>query len=305
VSGGPFRLPDTRAVVAAALAEDLGVLSALLAPGAGGPALLDRDVTGSLLPGGATFSGTVRARKAGVVCGLPVAQHVWAMLAAACGTTAPDVFPAVAEGTRVERGDGVLEVEGDARLVLAGERTALDLLMLLSGIASTTAEWVRIAGPLLAVCDTRKTYPGLRALSKYAVRVGGGTNHREGLFDMVLVKDNHLRAAGGAARAVARARELHPDLRVQVEADTPTLAAEAAAAGADMVLLDNMGDAMLAESVASARAATPPGRTCLLEASGGVTLSRLPALAALGLDRVSSSALTLALPLDFGLDERT
>jgi nicotinate-nucleotide pyrophosphorylase (carboxylating) len=305
VSGGPFRLPDTRAVVAAALAEDLGVAPGLLAPGAGGAALLDRDVTGSLLCGGAAFAGTARARAAGVVCGLPVAQHVWAMLAAASGIPAPDVFPVVAEGARVAPGDAVLEVAGDARLVLAGERTALDLLMVLSGIASTTAEWVRTAGPSLAVCDTRKTYPGLRALSKYAVRVGGGTNHRAGLFDMVLIKDNHLRAAGGVACAVARARETHPDLRVQVEADTPALAAAAAEAGADMVLLDNMDDPRLAEAVAATRAATPSGRTCLLEASGGVTLGRLPALAALGLDRVSSSALTLAPPLDFGLDERT
>jgi nicotinate-nucleotide pyrophosphorylase (carboxylating) len=305
VSGGPFRLPDTRDVVAAALAEDLGVAPGLLAPKAGGRGLLERDVTGALLPAGTGFAGVVRARGAGVVCGLPVAQHVWAMLAAASGVPAPDVFPVVAEGAAVTPGEAVLEVGGDARLVLAGERTALDLLMVLSGIASRTAEWVRVAGPSLAVCDTRKTYPGLRALSKYAVRVGGGTNHRAGLFDMVLVKDNHLRSAGGPARAIARAREIHPDMRVQVEADTTALAAEAAAAGADMVLLDNMDDAALATAAAAVREATPPGRTCLLEASGGVTLDRLPALAALGLDRVSSSALTLAPPLDFGLDERT
>jgi nicotinate-nucleotide pyrophosphorylase (carboxylating) len=300
-----MRLPDTRDVVAAALAEDLGVPAARLAPGAGGANLLDCDVTGALLPEGATFAGVVRARGAGVVCGLPVAQHVWVMLAAATGAPAPDLFPMVAEGAAVAAGEGVLEIEGDARLVLAGERTALDLLMVLSGIATTTAEWVRAAGPSLAVCDTRKTYPGLRALSKYAVRVGGGTNHREGLFDMVLVKDNHLRAAGGAARAIARARETHPDLRIQVEADSAAVAAEAAAAGADMVLLDNMDDIALAAAIAAAREATLSGRTCLLEASGGVTRSRLSALAALGLDRVSSSALTLAHPLDFGLDERT
>jgi nicotinate-nucleotide pyrophosphorylase (carboxylating) len=156
----------------------------------------------------------------------------------------------------------------------------------------------------MRVCDTRKTLPGLRALSKYAVRVGGGTNHRIGLFDMVLVKDNHIGAAGGITSAVARARELHPALLIEVEADSIAQAAEAARAGADMVLLDNMDDATLARAVAAVREATPAGRECLTEASGGVTFGRLRALAAAGVDRVSSSALTLAQPLDFGLDAR-
>jgi nicotinate-nucleotide pyrophosphorylase (carboxylating) len=303
VSGGPFALPDTRVVVAAALAEDLGVAAATLAPGAGGEALLARDVTGSLLPLGAEFAGVVRARSAGVVAGLPVAQHVWAMLAAAVGSGTVDVFPLLAEGAPVAPGDAVLEVSGPARVVLAGERTALDLLMVLSGIATEARRWQQAAGASVAVCDTRKTLPGLRALSKYAVRVGGGTNHRAGLFDMVLVKDNHIRAGGGIAAAVARSRELHPDMVVEVEADSLEQAAEAARAGADMVLLDNMDDATLARAVAAVREATPEGRACLTEASGGVTFERLPALAAAGVDRVSASALTLAPPLDFGLDD--
>lgn len=304
MTGGPLELPDTRTVVAAALAEDLGVPVALLAPGAGGPALLARDVTGSLLPDGAVFSGAVVARQPGVVCGLPLVQHTYAMLAAAADAEPVDLFPLVAEGAAISEGEAVLEIDGPARVVLAGERAALDLLMTLSGIATTAARWQAAAGTHLRVCDTRKTWPGLRALSKYAVRVGGGTNHRDGLFDMVLVKDNHIAAAGGVARAVARARELWPDLAVEVEADTVEAAAEAAAEAADMVLLDNMDDATLARAVAAVRAATPAGRTCLTEASGGVTLERLPALAALGLDRVSASAVTLAAPLDFGLDER-
>jgi nicotinate-nucleotide pyrophosphorylase (carboxylating) len=299
-----FDLPDTRAVVGAALAEDLGVPVASLASGAGGAGLLDRDVTGSLLPEGAVFSGDVRAREAGVVCGLPVAQHVFAMLASAVGSDPVDVFPLVAEGAAVSAGDAVLEIEGPARVVLAGERTALDLLMVLSGIASTAARWQAEAGPSMRVCDTRKTLPGLRALSKYAVRVGGGTNHRIGLFDMTLVKDNHIVAAGGIASAVARSRETHPALLVEVEADSVEQAAEAARAGADMVLLDNMDDATLARAVAAVRASTPEGRACLTEASGGVTFERLKGLAAAGLDRASSSALTLAPPLDFGLDAR-
>jgi nicotinate-nucleotide pyrophosphorylase (carboxylating) len=304
VSGGLFSLPDTRSVVFAALAEDLGVDVAKLAPGAGGEALLARDVTGSLLSTSAEFDGVVRARSAGVVAGLPVAQHAFAALSAACGTGTIDVFPLVAEGARVSAGESVLELSGPARLVLAGERTALDLLMVLSGIATEASRWQAAAGVSLTVCDTRKTLPGLRALSKYAVRVGGGTNHRAGLFDMVLVKDNHIRAAGGIASAVARARALHPDLALEVEADSVEQAVEAAAAGADMVLLDNMDDATLARAVAAVRQATPAGRRCLTEASGGVTYQRLPALVATGVDRVSASALTLAPPLDFGLDER-
>lgn len=298
------RLPDARAAVALALAEDLGVDIARLAAGAGGADLLDRDVTGSLLPAGASFAGVVRSRDAGVVCGLPVAQHVFAMLAEAAGAPPIDVFPLVAEGSRAQPGTDVLEIEGSARVVLAGERTALDFLMVLSGIATAAAAWQGAAGEGLAVVDTRKTLPGLRALSKYAVRVGGATNHRSGLFDMVLVKDNHVRALGGPAAAVRAARERHADLLVEVEAETVEHAAEAARAGADMVLLDNMDDETLARAVTAVREATPSGATCLTEASGGIAFERLASLRATGVDRVSSSALTLAPPLDFGLDER-
>lgn len=299
----PFRLPDTDQVIAAALAEDLGVETArLLTPGRAD--LLDRDVTGSLLAESATFAGVVTVREAGVVCGLPVAQRVWAMLSAASGVGPVECFPLVAEGAAVDAGTGVLEVDGPARVVLAAERTALDFLMTLSGIATETARWQAAAGPSLRVCDTRKTAPGLRELSKYAVAVGGGTNHRMGLFDMVLLKDNHIAAAGGIAAAVARAREAHPGLKVQVEADTVAQAAEAAAAGADLVLLDNMDDGLLTEAVEAVRASTPPDRTCVTEASGGVTIERLPGIVAAGVARASASALAFATPLDVGLDER-
>ncbi len=297
-----LHLPPIDEIVAAALAEDLGVEADSLLSGAA--ALLERDVTGSLLPSGATFAGVVRARGDGVVCGLPVAARVFEMLAEASGSAAPDCFPLVPEGARVRAGEAVLEVEGDARVILAAERTALDFVMVLSGIATRAAQWQEAAGPTLRVLDTRKTLPGLRALSKYAVKAGGGSNHRMGLWDMVLIKDNHILAAGGIAAAVAAARASHPDIPIEVEADTAVQAAEAAAAGADFVLLDNMDDIALTEAVAALRAATPVGARCETEASGGITLERLPALAALGVDRVSASALTFAPPLDFGLDAR-
>jgi nicotinate-nucleotide pyrophosphorylase (carboxylating) len=297
----PFGLPDVDAVIAAALAEDLGVSPATLLTAT--PGLLDADVTGALLAAAARFQGVMRMRSAGVVCGLPVAQRVWQLLAAAAEVEAPECFPLVAEGAAVDPGRAVLDVTGDARVVLAGERTALDFVMVLSGIATRAAEWQAAAGPSVEVTDTRKTVPGLRALSKYAVAVGGASNHRMGLFDMVLIKDNHIAASGDVASAIARSRELHPSLLVEVEADTVEQAARAAASGADMVLLDNMDDAMLADAVTAVRQATPAGRACLTEASGGITLERLATLAATGVDRVSASALTLAPPLDVGLDE--
>jgi nicotinate-nucleotide pyrophosphorylase (carboxylating) len=152
--------------------------------------------------------------------------------------------------------------------------------------------------------DTRKTLPGLRALSKYAVAVGGAHNHRMGLHDMVLVKDNHIRAAGGVEAAVAAARTAHPDLEIEVEAETIEDARVATRSGADVVMLDNLDDAQTAEAVRAVREeADSAGRTVLTEASGGVVRSRIPGLARTGVDRVSTSALTLAPPADFGLDE--
>jgi nicotinate-nucleotide pyrophosphorylase (carboxylating) len=297
-----FRLPPIDGIVAAALAEDFGVpAEALLSPT---PGMLDLDVTGSLLPLTAHFTGVVRSRSAGVVCGLPVAARTFEMLAESSGVEAPECFPLAAEGATVVAGQAVLEIQGPARLVLAGERTALDFLMTLSGIATVSARWQEAAGPLLNVVDTRKTLPGLRALSKYAVRVGGAMNHRMGLYDMVLVKDNHIAAAGGVTSAIERSRRTQPRLLVEVEADSVEQAAEAAAAGADMVLLDNMDDVTLAAAVRVVRESAPEGHRCLTEASGGVTFERLATLATLGLDRVSASALTMAPPLDFGLDER-
>jgi nicotinate-nucleotide pyrophosphorylase (carboxylating) len=306
-----FGLPDADDLLARALAEDLGVDPARFLPGLRAvderqTPLLSRDVTSAAtVPEDAAFTGVVTARERCVVCGLPLLARVYELLAAAAGTEPVEVFPLVSEGADVPAGTPLAEVAGPARTVLAGERTALDVMMLLSGISTTTRRWQEAAGPSLSVCDTRKTWPGMRALSKYAVRVGGGTNHRAGLWDMVLVKDNHLAAAGGVSAAAAAARTTSPDLTLEIEADTVADAVAACAAGADIVLLDNMDDATLAVAVAAVReAALERGRPCLTEASGGIAFDRLAALSTLGLDRVSSSALTLAAPVDLGLDER-
>ncbi len=303
-----FELPDISALVAAALAEDFGVDPAMFAPGAPSSAdLLERDVTSFSVVGlDAMFSGRVVARESCVVCGLPVAAAVFETLSGAAGLFEPvDFFPLVAEGSRVGPGTPVAEVEGLAAAVLAAERSALDFLMVLSGISTRTAQWVDAAGPELAVCDTRKTVPGLRALSKYAVRVGGGTNHRHGLHDMVLIKDNHLARASDMAQAVGRARAANPGLAIEIEADSIDQALEAVRAGADIVLLDNMDDRRLAETVDACRSlARQIGRSCLFEASGTIDFDRLPGLRRAGVDRVSSSALTLAPPVDFGFDEQ-
>lgn len=192
------------------------------------------------------------------------------------------------EGEDMPAGVRILRVEGDARVLLTGERTALNLLQRLSGIATLTARWTRqLAGTRARLVDTRKTTPGLRALEKYAVRVGGGANHRTGLFDGVLLKENHLRAAGGIAAAMAGARRRAPHtLRIEVEVTNLQELREALEAGADAVLLDNMGLAEMAEAVRATA-----GRA-LLEASGGVTEERLRAIAETGVDLISAGALT-------------
>lgn len=295
-------LPPIDDTIAVALAEDLGVPAACLT--GIDTALLARDVTSAaVVPDTARFTGVIAAREDAVVCGLPVVARVFEMLASAVG--APDdveVLPLVAEGTFVAAGTPVMEVEGAARIVLAAERTALDFLMTLSGIASEARRWQAEAGERLRVLDTRKTLPGLRALSKYAVAVGGAHNHRAGLWDMVLVKDNHLAHAGSITAAVAAAHASAPGLRVEIEADTLDQALEAARAGADIVMLDNLDDAALTAAVRALREA---GATCEIEASGGIRFERLGVLAATGVDIVSSSAIALAPPADFGLDERT
>jgi len=294
------------ALVAGALSEDLGVEISSLRSFDGAPGLLGRDVTSAaVVPPDARFTGHVVARQEGVVCGLPVLRRVWSMLSSAAGLVdAVDVEALVDEGAFVKKGARIVEVAGNARVVLAGERSALNSLMVLSGIATEARRWQMEAGDGLSVVDTRKTLPGMRTLSKYAVATGGASNHRHGLYDMALVKDNHLMFLGSITKAVVALRSAAPELTLEVEADTVEQAIEATLLGADIVLLDNMDDETLATAVAAVRkASAQTGLPVLTEASGSITFDRLARLRATGVDRVSSSALTLAAPIDFGLDE--
>jgi nicotinate-nucleotide pyrophosphorylase (carboxylating) len=233
-------------------------------------------------------------REPGIVCGLAAAAAVFEALDS-------DVhFEAlVVEGDRVEGGAVVARVEGLERAILTGERTALNFLGRLSGISTLTRRYVdAVAGTGVAILDTRKTTPGLRLLEKHAVACGGGKNHRFGLEDGVLVKDNHLRAAGSMRAAVERLRSTTP-LQIEVECDTLEQVAEALEAGADAILLDNMTLDALREAVALVR-----GRA-RLEASGGVTLENVRAIAETGVDEISVGALThSAKSLDVSLELR-
>lgn len=246
----------------------------------------------------ATTGGTADlvARQPGVVAGLPVAA---AVLCAVAGERA-GIEPRVPDGTEVAAGDVLLTVTGPVRELLTAERTALNLLTHLSGIATLTHRFVAaVAGTGATIRDTRKTLPGLRSLEKYAVRRGGGANHRMSLSDAALIKDNHVVAAGGVAAAFRAVREAYPDLPIEVECDTVEQVAAAVDAGADLVLLDNMDPAHLAEAVA-----VTAGRS-KLEASGGLTLDTAHAAAATGVDYLAIGALThSAGALDIGMDLR-
>jgi nicotinate-nucleotide pyrophosphorylase (carboxylating) len=194
------------------------------------------------------------------------------------------------DGDRCLPGDIVAEVIGSARALLIGERTALNFLQRLSGIATRARHFVDAAAGRIIVLDTRKTTPTLRALEKYAVRAGGATNHRFGLFDAVLIKDNHVRLAGGVEPAVACVRDRHPGLRVEVEAQSLAEVDDALRAGAEMILVDNMSTSEICEAVSRA------GKRAAIEISGGVTLPRIPELAATGAEYVSVGALTHSAP---------
>lgn len=235
------------------------------------------------------------ARRDGVIAGIPLAVEAFRLLDAAITLRVE-----AEDGTRVKAGDTVLALTGHARGMLSAERTALNYLQRLSGIATLTHRFVEaIKGTRAQILDTRKTTPGWRSLEKYAVRAGGGTNHRLDLRSGVLIKDNHLAAIGGdIAAAVARARQIAmPGTPVQVECDTLAQVDAAVAAGADWVLLDNMSPDQLRDAVARCA-----GRV-ITEASGGVTLDAVRAIADTGVDRISVGALTHSAPaLDLGLD---
>ena len=254
----------------------------------------------AFLPRGISVRLTVSPRREGVICGLPLAEAVFRRVAPEAGWE-----QVVADGARAEAGSIVAAVTGSALNLLQGERVALNFLQRLSGIATLTAAYVsraREGNSGVKVTDTRKTTPGMRALEKYAVRVGGGTSHRFGLSDGVLVKDNHLavlRRAGISLRqAIAGARRRIPHTcKIEVEVESPEQAQEALDSGADILLLDNMSPAAMREVVTQCQ-----GR-CLTEASGNISLERVAEVAATGVDLISVGALTHSAPaLDIGLD---
>ena len=237
--------------------------------------------------------GTIVAKSGGVVAGLPVAARVFDTLDATLSFRA-----FVNDGDKVVAGAPLAEVRGSAKTILIGERTALNFLQRLSGIATLTAQFVNaVSGYAVNIVDTRKTAAGWRAVQKYAVRVGGGHNHRFGLFDGVLIKDNHIVAAGGIANAVRKARESVPHTgKIEVEVETAAQVDEALKAGADILLLDNMSLELMRRVVEKI-----DGRA-VTEASGGITLERVREVAATGVNLISVGALThSAMPLDMSL----
>lgn len=266
--------------VAEALAEDLGLAGDL--------------TTDATVPAEATAVAVIAARQPGVLAGLDLAEAAFA-----------ELDPAVRferlkdDGDRLAAGEAAARISGNARAILTGERVALNYLGRLSGIATLTRRYVdAITGTKAAIVDTRKTTPGLRALEKYAVRCGGGRNHRTGLFDAILIKDNHIVAAGGIEAAIVRARESAGHMvKLEIEVDTLEQLDRVLAHKVDAVLLDNMPPATLRAAVARVA-----GRA-LTEASGGVTLSTVRAIAETGVDLISIGALTHSAPvLDLGLD---
>ncbi|CAN5373842.1 carboxylating nicotinate-nucleotide diphosphorylase [soil metagenome] len=279
--------PDAvAAVVRAAVAEDL----------MGGD-----DVTSvATVPAEQRSTATFGARGQGVVAGLAVAA---ATIETVCGHDASEFEYLAQDGQSVVAGTEVARVTAPTRSLLTAERTALNLLCHLSGVATLTRRWAdALEGTAARVRDTRKTTPGMRFLEKYAVRCGGGVNHRMGLWDAALVKDNHVAAAGGITAAIELVRARAGDLHVQIEVDSVDGLVEALAAGADDVLLDNFDVADLAEAVRIRDREAP---TVILEASGGLTLETAAAVAATGVDHIAVGELThSARVLDLGLDLR-
>jgi nicotinate-nucleotide pyrophosphorylase (carboxylating) len=283
-SGAAFRLPASlvKRAVSAALSEDLGEAGDI--------------TTDAIVPPDSISEAHIVSRKEGVIAGLELAKSSFEAL-----DPTAEFRAGLVDGERIARGAVVASIKGKTRALLTGERTALNFLGRLSGIASLTARSVEaVSGTKARIACTRKTTPGLRALEKYAVSAGGGVNHRFGLYDAVLVKDNHIAAAGGIGAALGRlfARRGHL-VKIEVEVDSLEQLQEVLAFPIDAVLLDNMNAATLREAVKSVG-----GRT-LTEASGGVSLENVREIAETGVDLISIGALTHSAPsLDLGLDWR-
>ena len=277
-----------RALVATALREDLG------------PEGLDV-TTLATIPAGQVRVGRVVAREPGVAAGAPVIEIVLQSVAELFGTEVPRVEVLTPDGARLEPGDVIARLEGPTRVILTAERTILNIMSRLTGVATHTRRWAdALEGTTTRVLDTRKTTPGLRLLEKYAVRAGGGTNKRMGLYDVAMIKDNHKLAAGSVAAAYRLVRETFPRVRVEVEVETPAEAQEAYDAGARFIMCDNMAVPVLRETVELLRAAGEPVE---IEATGGLTLESVAECAATGVDFVSVGALTHSSPIvDLALD---
>jgi nicotinate-nucleotide pyrophosphorylase (carboxylating) len=267
-------------LVKAALVEDL----------AGG-----EDITSvATIDANALASADFIARKSGVIAGIEVAEAVLREV----GLT--QITKVKRDGDQVSAGDVLLTVSGNTRAILLAERTALNFFSHLSGVATLTSDWVKeVSGTKCQVRDTRKTTPGMRVLEKYAVRMGGGTNHRMTLSDAALIKDNHIAAAGGVVAAFAKVRERYPSAEIEIEVDTLDQLREVLAQKPDLVLLDNMSPAQCAQAVEIVSSA------CKLEASGGITIDSARAYAESGVDYIAIGALTHSAPVfDIGLDLR-
>lgn len=253
--------------------------------------------TATTIPPGHESKAVIHAKEGGIVAGLPAAELVFTLVD-------PDLsFHAlVRDGQRVEKGTVLAEVEGSTHRILTGERLALNLLQRLSGIATKTRTFVdALEGLPTRLVDTRKTTPGHRMLEKYAVRIGGGANHRFGLYDAVMIKDNHIKGAGGIAEAVTRARSGIPHtMKIEVETENLAQVEEALKAGADIIMLDNMENDWMTEAVRRIKARSPH---VIVEASGNVTLETVRGIAATGVDVISVGRLTYSFnSLDISLD---
>ena len=282
--------PDqaARELVTVALREDLGPDG--------------RDVTTlATIPEDQVRVGEIVARGPGVVAGGPAIAIVLESVAGLVAASAPKVEVFLADGTRVARGDVIARVEGPTRVILMAERTILNILSRLSGVASHTRRWAdALEGTGTTVLDTRKTTPGMRLLEKYAVRAGGGTNKRLGLYDVAMIKDNHKLAAGSVAEAYRLVHEKFPNVVIQVEVETPAEAQEAYDAGARFIMCDNMPVPVLRETVELLRGLGEPVE---IEATGGMTLDVVADHAATGVDYVSVGGLTHSSPIvDIALD---
>ena len=271
--------PEVDAVLELALREDIG----------------SGDVTTeSIVPEDAVLTGEILAKGAGVVSGIGLCGAVFCKLDPDC-----EWEETVCDGDKVSPGDTLARVTGRSRAILSAERTALNILQKMSGISTLTSAFIKAAaGSEVKIKDTRKTLPGLRWISKYAVAAGGGHNHRAGLYDGVLIKDNHIKAAGGIAAAVRRAREgVGEDFSIEVETKTLEQVKEAVSCGADVIMLDNMDIAEIREAVSFV------DRRALVEASGGVALENVGEIARSGVDFISVGALTHSAPcLDISFD---